>query len=915
MTHSSSYSEIPLSFSPLEKERTSLESIPEDMLLSLFDGAATALDPAKRDYGERYLFLGVIGEGGQGVVVSARDRLLDRVVAIKALKSPPDPVKEAQLEREAKLCGSLEHPNIPPTYDLAYDETGSPLFVMRKIEGQSLEDLLRQHSRDGKETKPYSRIRLLNIFLQVCHAIEYAHSRGILHLDLKPSNIWIGPFEEIYILDWGSAQRAGEVQSHLAGTPLYVAPERLQGGVPDARSDVYSLGVMLYRMLTDHLPREIGKIDFRTYRETYRAYPIIPPRERDRTIPPDLAAIILKAMAEDPAARYATVHDLAEDLQRFLDLLPVEAYREGIGGVIWKFIRRHQRNLAILAAMLMILAVAAWIHMEKREVAEELARTQAAARLAEARAEAERQALRRRARARIPLRKATELMEKIRDAVDQEPDRERRLTLLQPVFSLLETVLREDSETAEAFYERGKAYYLARDMALALADFRRAYTVDPSFIMANYYAGLIYQDVYRDYEAARREFEAMKRIDQENEYSELGQARLDLAAGRYEEALQRCDRIEKLNPGIIDLWFLRGLIYQNAPNLRDPDRAMAAYDRYLALRRDNPTAYHNRGDLRKDRQDYEGAIADYTAALAVKPDYLWSLNNRGYLLYKEKDLPLEGLRDIERALAIVEEKRARGIALTPQEERAHFWSHMDRAAIYEYLGRPEEAEKDYRWARTADPQNPQVWHRTGVFLFRQGDLQGAEEAFTQAIRLFSEESNPYRSYHCRGVVRLARLAYADAVSDFEEALRLRTEGRVYSCLMRWIALKMGGMEEPDRAHFERHLDAPPDSPWMAALGSYYLHEVKAEDVLALAKTPKALCEVEFYLGAYALAEGDRERAIRHFRRTLQTQVHLFLEYAVAKVFLKRLTADSGDDFSVGKGFSSPSSSPLPKVEP
>ncbi len=225
-------------------------------------------DPEFRDYGERYQYLDVLGEGGQGKVLRFRDTVLDRDVAIKVVKPPYTGDRERLLENEARLGGMLEHPNILPTYDLCRDETGSPFFVMKKVEGITLDELLKKAHAEGgaihsnRDRGELSRRRLLNIFLQVCHAIQYAHSRGVCHLDLKPQNVKLGPFGEVYVLDWGFATRAEDNPKLVAGTPLYIAPERFKPGKPDARCDVYSLGVMLYRILVNQLPRDVGKTSF-----------------------------------------------------------------------------------------------------------------------------------------------------------------------------------------------------------------------------------------------------------------------------------------------------------------------------------------------------------------------------------------------------------------------------------------------------------------------------------------------------------------------------------------------------------------------------------------------------------------------------------------------------------------------------
>ncbi len=853
---------------------SALDGIPDRALAELLDSSGDAADPAKRDYGERYSFLRVIGEGGQGVVVCAQDNLLGREVAIKALKDLFDPAREAYLEREAKLCGMLEHPNILPTYDLRQDETGSPFFVMKKIAGVSLEEMLKDShqeaktSRRGRGVREYSRLRLLNIFLQVCRAIEYAHSRGVLHMDLKPENVKLGQFGEVYVLDWGFAARVDEEQKVLGGTPIYIAPERLRGENPDARSDIYSLGVMLYRLLTNQHPRNVSQMTFREYRERFEQIPLVPLRQRDHSLPPDLEAIVMKALADDPAGRYQAVHDLAEDLQRFLDLLPVRAYAEGPLGRTWKFIRRHKRMAAAVTAVVLFLAAAGAVTWWNYKLEKAL--------------QVEREAVRRRAQARIPLDQGRELLEKLRETVENARGKREKLALLEPVLALFSRAVARNPDDADVFYERGKAFYLARDMESAKADFQRAYEKDKSFIMAHYYAGRIWADVYHHHAKAREEFEAMKAVDRDNQYSELGQARIDLAEQRFDEALERCRRIEQLNSALTDVWYIRGMVYGSRKQSRhyDSGKALEAYNRFLATRRDNPSAFANRGDLRKDRGDYDGAITDYKAALNVNPRYHWALNNLGYVLYFYKKDPRQGLTYIEKALEI---------------DPKNFWAYLNRAAIYESLKKWEAAEEDYRYADELclsypplKKNAPLIAYRQGIFLFRRGRLDKAAKLLTRAIDLSAAKERGIR-LHRRGIVHLARRRYADAVRDFTDSIRLRTEGVIYPALMRWLAQRLSGRPAEPR-ELAKNLNPPADKPWLAAVGSLYLGEAKAEEAMRLATTPEAKCEVSFYLGAHALATGKPEAARRRLRRAVNTGVHLYMEYSLAQIFLQSISA-------------------------
>lgn len=260
----------------------------------------------------------------------------------------------------------------------------------------------------------------------------------------------------------------------------------------------------------------------------------------------------------------------------------------------------------------------------------------------------------------------------------------------------------------------------------------------------------------------------------------------------------------------------------------------------------------------------------------MKPDYVFALLDRGYLLYRRGQIE-EGLADIERAIEV-----------KPDFSRAY----LDRASIYEFLRDWEKADRDLATARRLDPQNANAWYRSGVFYFLRGQLTEAEAALSRAIKLKGPGEVATR-YHRRGIVRLARGQYADAIRDFEESLRRRTEGRIYPALMRWLALHLAG-EPLDRTEFAQQLHASADRPWLAAVGAYYLGEAKAEEALALAATPEAQCETRFYLGAYALGVGDKEDAIDHFRAAVATGAHLYMEYGLAKILIQRMEASAGN---------------------
>ena len=259
----------------------------------------------------RYQVIDLIGEGGMGAVYRVRDTLLEREVALKVIDIPSLPADP--LLAEASLLARLEHPGIVPVYDAGALPDGRAFYVMRHVEGVRLDEFLRG--------SPALAVRL-KLFAKLCDAVAFAHSRGVIHRDLKPENVMTGPFGEVIVLDWGVAlwtARGDPASGTVVGTSRYMAPEQARGAEVDVRADIYSLGVMLAEMLPGTRPRP-------------------------------LAAIAAKARSAAPAARYSSVADLAEDVRRFEDHLPVVAYSEAPWERAARFIARNRLFLLLILA-------------------------------------------------------------------------------------------------------------------------------------------------------------------------------------------------------------------------------------------------------------------------------------------------------------------------------------------------------------------------------------------------------------------------------------------------------------------------------------------------------------------------------------------------------------------------------------
>lgn len=282
----------------------------------------------------RYDVAAELGRGGMGVVHRATDRVLGRDVAVKLLAVDVPAERFAEhLRREFGLLARLEHPGIVPIYDAGVLEDGRVYYVMRLVEGKRL---------DAFAAGGASRGELLRIVLRIAEAVAFAHGQGVVHCDLKPSNVMIGPYGEVLVLDWGIAQVVaasvvaprqgaaggeGPFAPRVAGTPGYMAPEQATStGAIDARVDVYALGIILGELHEIHA----------------------------EPIPKPLLSLVGKATARSANDRYATMTEMAADIRRWLDGEKVLAHKEGPIERAGRFIRRHQVAILLLLTYVVV---------------------------------------------------------------------------------------------------------------------------------------------------------------------------------------------------------------------------------------------------------------------------------------------------------------------------------------------------------------------------------------------------------------------------------------------------------------------------------------------------------------------------------------------------------------------------------
>ena len=319
-----------------------------------------------------YRVEGEVARGGMGRILLALDRRLGRRIALKELHAEAGPGAPRRFVREALVTARLQHPAIVPVYEAGRWPDGRPFYAMKLVEGRSLDALLRDAASLA------SRLALLPHLIAVAEAVAYAHGQRVVHRDLKPANVLVGGFGETVVVDWGLARELGAggtverevdgaagavavgpgqtVTGTVLGTPHYMPPEQARGLPVDERADVYALGAMLYFLLTG-APPHAGKSAGEALAAAADGS-VEPVERREPEAPPDLVAIVGKAMAPSPAARYPSARELAADLRRFQTGQLVSAYRYSMRELLRRFVRRHRAAVIVASALTAALVVA-----------------------------------------------------------------------------------------------------------------------------------------------------------------------------------------------------------------------------------------------------------------------------------------------------------------------------------------------------------------------------------------------------------------------------------------------------------------------------------------------------------------------------------------------------------------------------
>ena len=560
---------------------------------------------------ERYQHIKDLGVGGMGKVELCLDTALNREVAVKrilAKKLTKDKIQRFQ--REMELTAKLyRHPGVIKAFDLGRDSQDNLYFVMEVVNGVELSGII-EDLKSGKKKRRHSLPNLVELFIKSLDAIKYMHDQDVIHRDLKPDNIMIDEaYGNVKIMDLGLAKSIGEeeieressddietadvrrtnifktIEGNIMGTPVYMSPDQATDSTTvDFRADVYSMGAILYEILTGEVPIR-GRTPLNTLHMILND-DIVPPIKKKKTlfdVPPELNAICMKALSKDPKYRYKTVEDFAEDLRRYRDNEPVSVYKDPFFKKLFKWGMRNPLMAGLILSAVTLVPIGAGAVLTQQGVhAKQQAKTEKELRIeAEGRADAEAKAKEEaegRADAEAEAKeKAQEAAENLEDKLDAETklrtlsDRKRealRLNTdalqkidyalninkpdekkknLEEALQILENARDLDDTCAHIYQNMGFAFQILGDAERALIFYSRAIEQDSNlgkayFGRANIKVGMgDFAGAITDYEAAAKILPLFVNI-----HSNLSVCYI--RTGEYQKAIDSCNRALEINP-------------------------------------------------------------------------------------------------------------------------------------------------------------------------------------------------------------------------------------------------------------------------------------------------------------------------------------------------------------------------------
>ncbi|MFQ5701074.1 MAG: tetratricopeptide repeat protein [Acidobacteriota bacterium] len=684
----------------------------------------------------RFRIVREIGRGGMGVVYEAEDSRLLRTVALKTLFGKHDERSEARFLREARIAGTLDHPNVVSVHDFGTVD-GVSYYTMPLVRGPSLEKIIAFLHGRGRGAFPESlaipeefseKVRVVLVwFEQVLAGLHHAHRKGIVHRDLKPSNLILDMESgRLRITDFGLARAhhlaALTQKDILMGTVAYMAPEQIRGDAKqiDPRSDIYAMGVTLYQTLLDKLPYSARSTA--GYLECIlSSTPELDAGDRKR-IHPDLATILLKCMEKIPAHRYPTALALAEDLGRFRRYEPIRARRIGPTGRLMRWARRRPTT-AVLTLILLIVTIGAGVLFRSQVEASRLLRRQEHLQAIEAGKELE--ASDDHARAVKAFTRALEL-----DPTSFAARMGRAVSLASVPGRGGQAI--EDLRVADRLHPDLSSVHLLRsrllrkrgDLEEAEREEKRAGELAPQIALDHYYLGQVAR-LDGDCPAAIEQYTAAARLDPQDAWSILFRGMCLKAIGDLTHARIDYEIAAHLMPD-------HASPHNNLANvLKDQeklDRAREEYGRALDLEPDNATIHFNLALLLEQLERSEDAEVQYRRALEIDPELSAARNALGFLMLDSGRVQ-EAIPQFRQAIRVEESRGEAGDTKTLADAYANLCdAHLTLRAR-------GDAEAPCEKALALAPGVPDSQYNMASYRMLAHDPSGALDALEKDVAL------------------------------------------------------------------------------------------------------------------------------------------------------------------------------------